>query len=493
MSPDLDIPDVQDRYGLFIGGRWTPGNGRVLDAVDPSTGRVFSSIADADAADVGAAVDAARAAFEKWGATAWGKRAAALEAIAVRLAERADHLAAVEALDAGKPVRQARRWDLPTAAESFRYFAAAARTQKDSLTAPARSALQLEIREPLGPVALIIPWNGSVLMLGWKVAPALAAGCTVVVKPSEQASVAALETVRVIADLLPPGVLNLVTGGPAAGAALTSHPDIARISFTGSGDVGRRVMAAAADTITPVTLELGGKSPTIVLPDADVASAVGGAVTSIVPNQGQMCVAGSRLLVHDDVADAYVDALREQLATLRFGLALDPVTDMGPLISAAQADRVDGFRKRALTAGGRELAAAEPPPALRVGGGFFGTLSVIEVAADAELFCEEVFGPLLAVTRWRDEADLLALAGGTDYALGASIWGEDLNGIMRLVRSLRSGTVWVNDLGSLPAGSPFGGVDSSGFGRDNCLETMRDYQYTKSVVLNLRGKPLPLY
>ncbi|GAA4535861.1 aldehyde dehydrogenase family protein [Pseudonocardia xishanensis] len=490
---DSTRPDLQDRYGLFIDGTWTPGSDRVLPAVDPSTGQTFSTIADASAADVGAAVAAAAKAFGRWGTSPWGKRAATLEAIADRIAEHAAHLAAVESLDAGKPIRQSRTWDLPVAVESFRYFAAAARTQRNDLTAPARAALNLEIREPLGPVAQIIPWNGSVLMLGWKLAPALAAGCTVVVKPSEQASVAALETVRLIADLLPPGVVNIVTGGAEAGQALTSHPDIARISFTGSGAVGKQVMAAAADTITPVTLELGGKSPTIVLPDADLDAAVGGAVTSIVPNQGQMCVAGSRLLLHEDVAEPFLAKLTERLGTLRFGPALDENTDMGPLISAAHAERVDGFRKRALEAGGRAIVAVEPSAALREGGGFFGALAAIEVPTDAELARHEVFGPLLAVARWSDESELLDIAASTGFALGAGVWGSDLNTIMRLVRSLRSGTVWVNDFGSLPAGSAFGGVDASGFGRDNALETMRDYQYSKSVVFNLRGKPLPLY
>jgi aldehyde dehydrogenase (NAD+) len=330
-----------------------------------------------------------------------------------------------------------------------------------------------------------------VLMLGWKLAPALAAGCTVVLKPSEQASVAALETVRLIGELLPPGVLNLVTGGPEAGRALTSHPDIARISFTGSGAVGRDVMTAAAATTTPVTLELGGKSPSIVLPDADLDAAVAGAVTAIAPNQGQMCVAGSRLLLHDSIADEFLAALRERMSGLTIGPALDEASDMGPLISAAHAQRVEGFRRRALDAGGREIVAVEP--AADLPDGFYGALSVIEVPGDAELAHREVFGPLQAVTRWKDEAELLELAGSTGYALGASVWGSDLTGIMRLVRSLRSGTVWVNDFGTLPVGSPFGGVDASGFGRDNSLETLRDYQYTKSVVLNLRGKPLPLY
>ncbi len=495
-SSDLDLPvrpSTRERYGLFIGGEWVSGSGSMIDAVDPSTGRVFAQIVNASPADVERAVAAATQAFGGWGRSAWGKRAAVLDAIADRVAERADHLAAVESLDAGKPIRQSRSWDLPVAVESFRYFASAARLQTGEVTTPATSALNLQIREPLGPVAQIVPWNGSVLMLGWKLAPALAAGCTVVVKPSEQASVAALELVAAIADLLPPGVVNIITGDATAGEALTSSPGIKRISFTGSGAVAQHVLRAAAPNITPVTLELGGKSPNIIMPDADLDSAVAGACLAIVPNQGQMCVAGSRLMIHDSVFDDFVGRLSARMAELSFGDALDRGTDMGPLISAAHAERVAGYRRRAVAAGGKELLSVEVPESLAGSGGFFGALAAVEVSADMELAREEVFGPLLAVSRWSSEDELVTQANSTEYALGAGIWGSDLSRVMTLARSLRTGIAWVNTYGALPVGAAFGGVGASGFGRDNAVETMQDYQYVKSIVVNLRGKPMPMY
>lgn len=486
-------PDVQSSYGLFIGGEWVEGSGGSIDAVDPSTGATFSTFTDASADDVDRAVAWAEVAFATWGRSSWAQRAGVLTAIADRIEASAGHLAAVEALDAGKPIRQASAWDLPVAVESFRYFAAAARLQKGETTTPSSSSLNLEIREPLGPVAQIIPWNGSVLMLGWKLAPALAAGCTVVIKPSEQASVVALEVVKAIADLVPPGVVNLVTGGPAAGTALTSSPHIKRISFTGSGSVGRQVMRAASEHFTPVTLELGGKSPNIVMPDADIAGAVLGACLAIVPNQGQMCVAGSRLMVHDSVYDDFVAQLRERMSALRFGDALDPETDMGPLISAAHAERVALFRERAVAQGGKEIIAVEVPVEVAASGGHFGALAAIEVDEGMELATREVFGPLLAVSRWTDRTDLVRQANATEYALGAGVWGQDLTAVMNLVRSLRTGIAWVNTYGALPVGASFGGVGASGFGRDNSIETMQDYQYVKSVIVNLRGRPMPMY
>lgn len=486
-------PEVKAEYGLYVGGDWIPGSGGRLDAVDPSTGEVFARFADAAAVDVASAVAAAAHAFTAWGRASAGKRAAVLDAVADRIEADADRLAALEALDAGKPVRQARSWDLPVAVESFRYFASAVRMQAGEATTPSASGLNLQLREPLGPVAQVVPWNGSVLMLGWKLAPALAAGCTIVVKPSEQASVVALEVMRTIADALPPGVVNLVTGGSEAGRALTSDPRITRISFTGSGGVGRQVMRAASDHLTPVTLELGGKSPNIVLPDADLGAAVQGACLAIVPNQGQMCVAGSRLMLHESVRDEFIDRLRVRLADFSFGHALDPATDMGPLISAEHASRVDGFRQRARAEGAVELASAVVPDHVRDSGGFFSDLTILDAAPGSELAREEVFGPLLAVSTWADEADLVRQANGTAYGLGAGVWGSDLTRIMRLVRSLRTGIAWVNTYGALPVGAPFGGVGASGFGRDNAVETMEDYQYVKSVVVNLHGKPMPLY
>nr|MCW2729165.1 aldA [Aeromicrobium sp.] len=486
-------PTVQSSYGLFIGGEWVEGTGGSLDAFDPSTGAKFSSFSDASAADVARAVAAADVAFTRWGRSSWGQRAAVLTAIADRIEANAAHLAAVESLDAGKPIRQATTWDLPVAVESFRYFAAAARLQKGETTTPSSSSLNFEIREPLGPVAQIVPWNGSILMLGWKLAPALAAGCTIVVKPSEQASIVALEVVKAIADLVPPGVINLVTGGAEAGTALTSSPGIKRISFTGSGAVGRQVMRSASEHFTPVTLELGGKSPNIVMPDADVTGAALGACLAIVPNQGQMCVAGSRLMVHESIYDAFVEQLREKMAAFRFGDALDPRTDMGPLISAGHAARVAGFRDRAVAEGGKEIIAVEVPSEVAASGGYFGALAAIEVEEGMELATQEVFGPLLAVSRWSDEADLVRQANSTEYALGAGVWGQDLTAVMNLVRSLRTGIAWVNTYGALPVGASFGGVGASGFGRDNSIETMHDYQYVKSVIVNLRGRPMPMY
>ncbi len=485
--------DVQRAWGHLIGGEWTSGSGPSLAAVDPASGERIATIADGGGEDVRAAVAAASAAFPRWRRSSPATRAQLLLALADRVQERAPQLAALEAWDAGKPLRQASSWDLPLCAEVLRYYAAVARTAGGELAEPNAGTLQLVRRRAAGPVGQIIPWNATTLMVAMKVAPALAAGCTVVLKPSELASLPALELLRSWSDLLPAGVVNLVTGGPRVGSAIVAAPELRRISFTGSPVVGRQVMAAAAERLVPVILELGGKSPSIVFPDADLEAAVEGTLVGIVPNQGQMCAAGARLLLHERIADEFLALLGERVSGLRMGPPLDPATDVGPLISAGQLEKVLGRIAAARAAGARELPLLDVPDGLPAAGNWCPVLAFDGVTPEMAIAREEVFGPVLSVLRWEDEKQLPALANAVDTGLAAAVWCGDAGRALDLLDRVDAGVGWVNTYGYLPPGAPFGGVKDSGFGRENGAAAVDEYRDVQTVLLRHRGPGTTLY
>jgi aldehyde dehydrogenase (NAD+) len=479
---------AEDR--LFIGGEWTDAqDGATLATVHPATGDVLTEVAAAGAADVDAAVRAARSALvEKgWRRMDAADRGAILWRMADLIEERSALLARLEVLDNGKPIREA-GIDIRMAADAFRYYAGWA-TKLHGETIPVRgNVLNYTLREPVGVVGAIIPWNFPLLMAAWKVAPALACGNTIVLKPAEQTPLTALELAAIGREAgLPPGVLNVVPGyGETAGAALVAHDGVDKVAFTGSTAVGRLIMRQAAESLKQVSLELGGKSPNIVLADADLEAASRGAFAGIFYNTGQCCTAGSRLLVHESVKDELLSRLAERASKLQPGDPLDPKTRFGPVISQEQMERVLGYIEKGrsegaelVTGGGRALLGGEER-------GYWVQPTIFDgVQASHTIACEEIFGPVLAVMTFRDEDEALALANETIYGLAAGVWTRDIGKAHRFARELQAGTVWLNTYHPLDAASPFGGYKQSGHGRELGEYALDLYTQIKSVWVDL--------
>jgi aldehyde dehydrogenase (NAD+) len=479
---------AEDR--LWIGGEWVDAAaGGRINTENPATGEVLTGVAEGTAADIDRAVAAARTAFEDpaWRRMDAADRGALLWRMADILERRGDDFARLESLDNGKPIREA-RIDVRQAVDALRYYAGwTTKLQGDTL--PVRgNYLNYTLREPLGVVGAIIPWNFPLLMAVWKVAPALACGNTLVLKPAEQTPLSALELAAVAAEAgMPAGVLNVVPGyGETAGAALVAHAYVDKIAFTGSTAVGRHIMREAAGTLKKVSLELGGKSPNIVLADADLEAAARGAFSAIFYNNGQCCTAGSRLLVHESARDALVAKLVDRAAKMQPGDPLDPKTRLGPVISQEQLDRVLGY-----IAKGRDEGAE-----LLVGGGraeYNGEergywLQPAVFAGVQEEHCiarEEIFGPVLSVLTFSDEDEALAMANRSEYGLAAGVWTQDIRRAHRFARELQAGTVWINTYHPGDAASPFGGYKQSGFGRELGEYSLDLYTQIKSVWVDL--------
>jgi len=474
---------------LFIGGEWQDAaSGKTFETRNPATGEVLARVAEGDAADVDRAVRAARAAFESgpWREMDGRKRGRLLWAIADGLEARADELARLETLDNGKPVREARMFDVEGAIECFRYYAGwADKIEGEVLPIPG-PYLNYTRREPVGVCGQIIPWNYPLQMAAWKVAPALACGNTVVLKPAEQTPLTALELARVAHEAgLPAGVLNVVTGyGPTAGAALVRHPEVDKIAFTGSTEVGRHIQREAAGTLKRVSLELGGKSPNLVLADADLEAAARGAASAIFYNTGQACTAGSRLLVEEKVHDELLEKLLKRAAGMRPGDPLDPKCRMGPLVSQEQLDRVMGYIETGKAEGGAPVLGGDRPEG--AGGGYFLNPTIFDrVSPEATIAREEIFGPVLAVSTFADVDEAVAIANRSVYGLAAAVWTQDVKQAHRVAHALRAGTVWVNMYHTLDVGSPFGGYKESGYGRELGRYALDLYTQVKSVWVNL--------
>ncbi|MGY6633148.1 MAG: aldehyde dehydrogenase family protein [Alkalilacustris sp.] len=471
----------------YIGGAWvSPAGGGTVEMIAPSSGEAFATIARGDAADIDAAVAAARAAMEgDWGRLAAVERGRLLVQLGRKILEHHEELAEIEALDAGKPMKLARS-DVAAAARYFEFYGGAA-DKIHGETIPFMSGYQVMIlREPRGVTGHIIPWNYPAQMFGRTLGASLAAGNAAVLKPAEEACLSCLRMTELAAEVgFPAGAINVVTGiGEEAGAALSAHPDIDFLSFTGSPEVGTLVQRAAAANHVPCVLELGGKSPQIVFGDADLARAVETITAAIVQNTGQTCSAGSRVLVERAHHDRIVAALAERFAQLSAG-PHDGSVDCGPVISAAQLARVRGFIDRARAAGIPVLAEGRVADGAPAGGFYVAPTLFGPVPRDHELACEEVFGPVLSVLPFDDEADAIRLANGTDYGLIAGVWTDSGARQMRLAKAIRAGQVYVNGFG---AGGgielPFGGSKRSGHGREKGLEALREYTVAKTVVIH---------
>jgi len=474
----------------LIGGTWvSASSGRSFATVDPANGRHLADLAEGTSADVDAAVSAARAAFEgsAWRDMAPSLRGRLLWRIADTIDAHADELAELETLDQGKPLKTSRFAEIPAAAEQFRFYAGFANkilgtTIPTSIThQPAgRQIFAYTTREPVGVVAAITPWNSPLVMAAMKLAPALAAGCAVVLKPAEETSLTAIRLGELMIDAgLPPGVVNIVTGfGAGAGAALTRHARIDKVAFTGSTAVGKLIVTAAQGNLKKVTLELGGKSPVIILGDADLRLTVPGVARGIFNNSGQVCVAGSRVYAHRSIAAAVVDGLAAQAAALRLGHGLDPGADLGPLINRRQADRVAGYVTEAVAAGVEVVSGGRQTGAL---GTFYEPTVVTRVREDMRLMREEVFGPVVAVTAFDEPEEALAFANDSPYGLAASVWTDNLSAAHRLAARIHAGTVWINCHSYFSPELPKGGHKQSGWGYENGAQGLENYLETKTV------------
>jgi aldehyde dehydrogenase (NAD+) len=451
------------RFGLFIGGTWIPGEGESFETLNPASGKPLAQLTQATAADVDRAVRAARAAQPTWWEIGGHARARYLYAIARQIQKHSRAFAVLESLDNGKPIRESRDIDVPLVARHFYYHAGWAQLME----------AELSDRGPVGVIGQIIPWNFPLLMLAWKIAPALAMGNTVVLKPAEFTSLTALRFGELCQEIgLPAGVVNIITGDGRAGEALVTHPDVDKIAFTGSTEVGRIIRTATAGSGKKLSLELGGKSPFIVFPDADLDSVAEGVVDAIWFNQGQVCCAGSRILAQEGIAERLIDKLKARMETLRVGDPLDKAVDMGAIIAPVQLEKIEGLVRR-----GEEEGATRWQPSWSCPreGWFFPPTLFTDVAPAATIAQVEIFGPVVVLMTFRTPAEAVELANNTRYGLAASLWTENINLALDVAPQLKAGTVWINCTNVFDAASGFGGYRESGFGREGGREGLREY------------------
>ncbi|MDT8435558.1 MAG: aldehyde dehydrogenase family protein [Gemmatimonadota bacterium] len=471
------------RTKLLIGGAWTDGAGR-FPTVDPATEETIADVEEAGPEQVDAAVRAAREAFESpgWRDMDPHERARLLWRLADLVEARTDEIAEVETRDNGKPLFESARIDIPFVVSNLRYFAGFADKLAGDVIPVSGPFLNYTLREPVGVVGAIVPWNFPLNIASWKVAPALACGNAVILKPAEETPLTALLLGELALEAgFPPGILNVIPGrGEVTGQALVAHPGVDKIAFTGSTETGRTVMETAARTLKRVSLELGGKSPNVVFADADLEAAVRGVTTGIFYGKGEVCAAGSRLLVEESVREPLLDALVERAAGLTVGAPGHPKTRLGALVSRAQHERVLGYIEAGRAEGARLRAGGSPVTV--DGRGWFVEATVFDrVEPDMRIASEEIFGPVLAAMSFRDMDEAVALANRTIYGLAAGVWTRDVGRAHRFARAVRAGTVWVNTYNRYDPGSPFGGTKSSGFGRDLGRHALEEYTQAKSV------------
>ena len=485
------IVNYRDRYENFIGGEWVaPVDGEYMDNITPVTGEVFCQVARGKAADIELALDAAHKAAPAWGKTPAAERALILHRIADRIEEHLEEIAVAETWDNGKAVRETLAADIPLAVDHYRYFAGALRAQEGRLSQLDENTVAYHFNEPLGVVAQIIPWNFPILMATWKIAPALAAGNAIVLKPAEQTPASLLYLVEKIADLLPPGVLNIVNGlGEEAGVALSSSDRIAKIAFTGSTGVGKIINKAAADKIIPVTLELGGKSPSIFFPDVmDKDDAFRDKVLEgfamFALNQGEICTCPSRALVHESIADEFLSLGVERVNRIKKGNPLDTDVQMGAQASQEQMDKISGYLELGPQEGAETLTGGKINQIEGLDNGFYIEPTVFKGTNDMRIFQEEIFGPVLSVATFKDYDEAIHIANDTNFGLGAGVWARNGNIAYRAGRDIQAGRVWVNQYHAYPAHSAFGGYKESGIGRENHLMMLAHYQQTKNLLVS---------
>lgn len=481
---------MHENATMLIGGEWVDAAaGERIEVENPAVREVFATVPRARPVDVDRAVAAAKKAFPAWSRESGVRRGELLLHVADRIAERSEEIARIMSTENGNALRTQSRGELVAAVQCFRYFGGLTRELKGETTYLQSTTLDYTRRVPYGVVGSIIPWNSPVAIAAFKIAPAIASGNTLVLKASEEAPLAVLAIAKILDEILPPGVVNVITGyGTEAGAPLTEHPDVSKISFTGSTDVGRAIMRAASDRLAAVTLELGGKSAQIVFPDVDLDAAAAGVLMGMrITRQGQSCSAGSRIFVHRDIVDEFLTTLSGQLDALRIGDPLDEATDMGSIVNQKQFERVDGFVRRAAESNpGSLVYGGTPATDGALGKGFFYTPTVFfDLPDDHELVQREVFGPVLAVTPWSEEQEVLDRANASPFGLAGFVWGNQLGPVLRVAQGLETGFVLVNQGGGQSFGHSYGGMKQSGLGREMSLEGMLD-AYTERQQISVK-------
>ncbi|MDO7645639.1 MAG: aldehyde dehydrogenase [Reinekea forsetii] len=499
-QPD-SLLTFKQKYGNYIGGDWVaPVNGKYLDNVSPVNGDVFCQVPRSDAADIDLALDAAHRAAPAWGKTAAAERSNILLRIADRMEQNLEMLAVAESWDNGKGVRETLNADIPLAVDHFRYFAGCLRAQEGSMAELDETTVSYHIHEPLGVVGQIIPWNFPILMAAWKLGPALAAGNCVVLKPAEQTPASILVLMELIGDLLPPGVLNIVNGlGEEAGHALATSKRIAKIAFTGSTPVGQMILRNAADLLIPSSVELGGKSPNILFDDVmlqedDYLSKCVEGITLAFFNQGEVCTCPSRALIQESIYGDMVEMVIARAAKIIQGNPLDTDTQVGAQASREQFDRIMNYIDIG-KAEGAQLLLGGSAQKLSNGlqNGYYIQPTLFKGTNDMRIFQEEIFGPVISVTTFKDEAEALAIANDSEFGLGAGLWTRDMNRAYRMGRGIQAGRVWTNCYHAYPAHAAFGGYKKSGIGRETHKIALEHYQQTKNLLVSYSTSPLGFF
>ena len=492
----MQKPELLSQYGLYINGEWRPASdGGTFETFCPANGERLAVCAEATREDVDSAVKAATVAWQSWKKVNPIERADLLLRIADVIDAHKEHLAMVETMDNGKPIRETLNVDIPMAADHFRYFAGAVRTEEGSASLLDGNTLSLVLREPIGVVGQIVPWNFPFLMAAWKLAPVLASGCCTVFKPSNHTSLSVLELARLLGDILPKGVFNVVTGrGSRSGQYMLEHPGFRKLAFTGSTDVGRNVGLAAAKRIIPSTLELGGKSANIFFPDCQWDMAMDGLQLGILFNQGQVCCAGSRVFVHEDIYDKFVAEAVERFNRVNVGLPWEPDTQMGAqiyeshlkaILMCVEQGKAEGA---ALLCGGERLT--DGPLAK---GCFMRPTLLGNVTNKMHVAQNEIFGPVAVLIKFKSEEEVIAMANDSVYGLGGAVWTRDINRALRVCRGIETGRMWVNTYNSIPAGAPYGGYKESGLGRETHKVILEHYTQQKNIMINMAEMPTGLY
>ena len=492
----MNKPELQNRYQLFIGGQWRDASdGEFFTTKCPANGEKLAECAQATKEDVDDAVREAWKAFETWKKVPTSERAAILNKIADIIDANTEHLAMVESLDNGKPIRETMAIDIPLSAKHFRYFAGCIMAEEGSANILDEQFLSLILREPIGVVGQIVPWNFPFLMAAWKLAPVLAAGCCTVFKPSSDTSLSVLEFARLVQDVIPKGVFNVITGsGSKSGQYMLDHKGFRKLAFTGSTEVGRQVALAAADRLIPATLELGGKSANIFFPDCNWEQAIDGLQLGILFNQGQVCCAGSRVFVHEDIYDKFLEDAVKAFNNVKVGVSWDPETQMDSQINERQLEKILSYVEIGKQEGARLICGGERITDGELAKGCFMRPTLLaDVTNDMRVAQEEIFGPVACILKFRDEDEVIRMANDNAYGLGGAVWTRDLNRAIRVSRGIETGRMWVNTYNQIPEGSPFGGYKESGIGRETHKVILEHYTQMKNIMINLSEAPSGFY
>lgn len=492
----MEKAKLQERYQLFIGGQWKDASDHeTFKTICPADGSTLAECAQATKEDVDEAVKAAWEAFKTWKHTTVAERAAILNKIAAIIDENKEHLAMVESMDNGKPVRETLAVDIPMAADHFRYFAGCIQAEEGSANILGKDTLSLILREPIGVVGQIVPWNFPFLMAAWKLAPVLASGCCTVFKTSSTTPLSVLEFARLVQDVIPAGVFNVITGsGSKSGQYMLDHPGFRKLAFTGSTEVGRNVALAAAQKLIPATLELGGKSANIFFEDCDWEMAMDGLQMGILFNQGQVCCAGSRVFVQESIYNRFVEEAVKRFNKVKVGLPWEEETQMGSQIDRRQMEKILKYVKIGKEEGAKVLCGGVQAKEGELEKGCFLRPTLLgDVTNDMRVAQEEIFGPVACIIKFKTEEEVLAMANDSAYGLGGAVWTRDINRALRVARGVETGRMWVNTYNAIPEGAPFGGCKASGIGRETHKGILEHYTQMKNIMINMAEAPTGFY